>query len=243
MTGTAAAQTTDNGSYCSKTARIQVFLLDITTKYDDIDKRIIERMMGDVLSSAAGGDRIIIRTIADSHTRSERLIERCVPYCAARGFFEELVKCSEGSIRADKEFVRRDILSALRTKLSTFEELKYSDIIRTISSVSVEDAQTGQRMMLHVYSDLIENSDYMSGAAFFYYSVPFKIEGLKKLKLIAQLKDAEVDVVGVGRAGTADRRPLTVGELAKVTDFWNAYFKESGATKVRISQNPVSHSD
>jgi hypothetical protein len=237
----AHAQVNDNKSYCSKTGHIQVFLIDVTTQYDEIDKRIIERMLGQFFSSAEGGDRLVVRTIADSHTKSERLVERCVPYCPAVGFYAKLTQCSDGSIRADNDFVKQDILNALRTKLSKFDELKYSDIIRTVVDVSIEEARQGQEMSLHIYSDLIENSDYLSGVSFFYYSTEAKIAGLKKLKLLASLKSVDVEVVGIGRADTPGRRPLTVSELAKVTDFWNAYFRESGASKVRISPNPVAN--
>src|SRR5262249_33288692 len=60
---------------------------------------------------------------------------------------------------------------------------------------------------------------------------------LQKDKLIPSLKDADVHVAGVGRGATKDRRPLTVAEQRKVTDFWSAYFKLSGAESIDIGQN------
>lgn len=45
--------------------------------------------------------------------------------------------------------------------------------------------------------------------------------------------------VGVGRWDSKDRRPLSVKELNKLLEFWNAYLREAGAVKVGISQNPL----
>jgi hypothetical protein len=53
---------------------------------------------------------------------------------------------------------------------------------------------------------------------------------------MAPLRNAAVSVAGVGRAGTKDRRPLSVAELNKLEEFWKAYFVESGARPVIISQ-------
>src|SRR5262245_10017925 len=85
--------------------------------------------------------------------------------------------------------------------------------------------------------DRLENSDYLSGRKLFSTSVPQLIAMLQKDKLIPSLKDADVHVAGVGRGATKDRRPLTVAEQRKVTDFWSAYFKLSGAESIDIGQN------
>ena len=95
----------------------------------------------------------------------------------------------------------------------------------------------GRPLSLYIYSDLIENSDYLSGRKFFSTPVDRLIGQLRKDKLIAPLKNANVLAAGVGRGGTKDRRPLGVAEQQKVTEFWTAYFKESGATSVEVGQN------
>jgi hypothetical protein len=60
---------------------------------------------------------------------------------------------------------------------------------------------------------------------------------LQRDKLIPALKNADVHIAGVGRGATKDRRPLTVAEQRKVTEFWEAYFKQSGADSVDIGQS------
>jgi hypothetical protein len=100
-----------------------------------------------------------------------------------------------------------------------------------------EDAVNGHKLSLYIYSDLIENSEYLPGRKFFSTPVPQLVTMLQKDKLIPPLKDAEVHIAGVGRGGTKERRPLTVAEQRKVTEFWNAYFKLSGANSIDIGQN------
>ena len=85
LTGTAIAQTSDNRSYCKSDGRIALFLVDITTPYDQTDKDLIVRATDKILASLTGGEKVIIRTITDSVTRSEQLVERCIPFCAAEG--------------------------------------------------------------------------------------------------------------------------------------------------------------
>ena len=118
--------------------------------------------------------------------------------------------------------------------------MPHSDIIRTIFSVAKEDATPEHPITLYVYSDLIENSDYLPTKLLFSHSTRRLMYGLTShFHLIAALKDAEVFVSGVGRAGTLDRRPLKVAELQKLTEFWQAYFKECGAKSINIAQNSI----
>src|SRR5262249_61219930 len=121
LTDTAVAQTSDNRSYCKADGRIALFLVDITTPYDKTDKDIIVKATDKILASLNGGEKIIIRTITDSLTRSEQLIERCIPYCAAEGF-SRIFLCNDGAIRTDREGVYADIVGALRQRLATCEE-------------------------------------------------------------------------------------------------------------------------
>jgi len=237
----AIAQTSDNRSYCKADGRIALFLVDVTTPYDKTDKDIIVKATDKILASLNGGEKIIIRTITDSHTRSEQLIERCIPYCAAEGF-SRIFLCNDGAIRTDREGVYADIVESLRQRLAKFEETRHSDILRTVVLAAKEDAVQGRPLSLYIYSDLIENSDYLPGRKFFSTPVDRLIGQLRKDKLIAPIKNANVIAAGVGRGGTKERRPLGVAEQRKVTDFWTAYFKASGAKSVEVGQNIIEPS-
>jgi hypothetical protein len=236
LVGTAVAQTGDNRNYCKSDGRVALFLVDITTPYDQTDKDLIVRATDKILASLAGGEKVIIRTITDSVTRSEQLVERCIPFCAAEGL-SRLFSCNDGAIRTDRENVYEDIVGSLRQRLAKFEEKRHSDIVRTVLLAAKEDAVNGRKLSLYIYSDLIENSEYLSGRRFFSTPVPQLLAKLQKDKLIPSLKNADVHIAGVGRGGTKDRRPLTVAEQRKVTEFWSAYFKQAGADPVDIGQN------
>lgn len=238
-TGLLFAQGKENRDYCLQSGTIRLVLIDITTEYDQRDKAVVVGTLDEVFAAAKGGDRIVVKTIADSHAKSERLIERCVPQCAADGFFNRLFNCSDGLLRTDTETMRDDIVKILRSRLAKFEELKYSDIVRTITMSSREESRAGQQLNLYIYSDLIENSDYFPGRYLFVQPLRVLMDGLKKWNLIAALNGVEVLVSGVGRAGTVDRRPLTVPELNKLNEFWQAYFQEGKAKSVKISQNAI----
>lgn len=233
----ASAQIYSNEGYCSKTGRTVIFAVDITTPYDEADKKSIVELTNHVLSSVNGGDKLVIRTIADSHAHSERLIQRCIPYCPAKGTFGRLFDCSDGLIRTHTEKMRDEVIGALRKKLSTFQELPYSDIVRSIVKIVNEDANPDNDLIVYLYSDLIENSDYFSSGYLFSYSTQKLLDGLKIYKQMANLKNAEIQVSGVGRAGTQDRHPLKITQMNKLMEFWTAYFRECGAKKVTISKD------
>jgi hypothetical protein len=239
FSGEARAQPRDNKDYCRGGGRLVLLLIDITTPYDQTDKNAIVQMTDRVLTSIEGGDRLIVRTIADSHTRSERLAERCIPHCPASSMWKRMLNCSDGVIRTDFEAVRAEVIAAMRNRLATFHELPYSDIVRTISSVLQEERRDIGELSLYVYSDLIENSDYFPSKYLFSYNLQRLIFGLHHYKLIPDLKGARVQVAGFGRAGTSDRRPLKVDEINKLREFWTGFFKEAGAASISISQNPI----
>src|ERR1039457_3968679 len=79
------SQARDNKDYCRSAGHTVIFLIDVTTPYDQTDKSAIVRMTDEIFSSIKGGDKLVIRTITDSHTHSERLIERCIPNCSEEG--------------------------------------------------------------------------------------------------------------------------------------------------------------
>lgn len=237
----AHAQVRKNRDYCLASGHIKLFLVDITTEYDETDKASIVGMIDRVLTDAKGGDLVIIRTIGDSYTKSERLIERCMPQCPAEGFVNRLFKCSDGLLRTDTTHVREDILKALKGRLTDFKELKYSDIIRTINTDAQEEARKGQTLDLYMYSDLNENSEgLIPGHNFFRYPIPFLMKALKKYDLIASLPNSDVEVAGVGRADTPGRRLLNVAELKFLREFWTTYFKAGDAATVSISQQATN---
>ena len=95
-TSAAIAQTSDNRSYCKSDGRIALFLVDITTPYDQTDKDIIVKATDRILASLNGVEKIIIRTITDSRTHSEQLIEEMHPILRRRGLQQNLLMQRRG---------------------------------------------------------------------------------------------------------------------------------------------------
>jgi hypothetical protein len=225
--------------YCRDDGKLVLFLVDTTTPYDEIDKAVVVETVNKAFLALKGGDRFVVRTITDSHARSERLFERCLPLCEGGGAVDRFFFCNDGLIRSDTERLRNDMVRALKEKLSRFTELQHSDILRTIDAVATEEIGGDENAELYVFSDLIENSDEISGYELFNTGNQALLSRLKRDKLIPDLRGTDIRVAGIGRAGTPDRRPLSVGELNKLVEFWSAYFEAASAAKIEIGQNLV----
>lgn len=235
----ASAQPKKNKDYCATDGANLVFAIDTTTPYDAKDKDLLVRAVGEIFETMHGGDRVVIRTISESFSTSERLIDRCVPRCEAKNMWDDIWKCNQGLVVNDTKKIKQEVIRSLSVRLSNFKEQPRSDIIRTLSNLSREEAQRGGRRVLYVFSDLIENSDYISGKTFFTTETRRLILYLKKYGLLSSLDGVEVHVFGVGRDGTSARAPLTVPALRKIMDFWNAYFQASKARSIEISPNII----
>ena len=235
----AAAQPKPNAAYCEATGANLVFVIDTTTAYDDKDKELLVGAMLAMFEILRGGDRMLVRTITDTFSTSHRVVERCIPHCAARGMFDKLFSCSEGLILAETKKAKRDIVAALRAHLVAVRPRNRSDIARTLSSIAREDARGRTRNIFYIFSDMIENSDHVSGRAFFSVENKRLLTHMKKFDLVARLKGAEVHVFGFGRDGTEARLPLQIAAQQKLSDFWRTYFKAAGANLIEMGQNIV----
>ncbi len=228
----AVGQARLNKDYCSSTGANLILAVDITTPYDAKDKELLVRAVGEIFETLHGGDRIVVRTIGAASTSSERLIDKCVPRCRANSTWDKMFNCNEGIILNDTKQVKHLLLQSLSARLAQFEEQPRSDIIRTIVSISREEGQRDHAQILYVFSDLIENSDYISGRSFFTTDTKKLLQYLKRYDLIAPLDGIDVRVFGFGRDGTPARAPLTVPARKKALDFWTAFFRESKAKSV-----------
>lgn len=217
--------------YCSAEATNIVFYLDVTSAYDDTDKSVLIDGVGRIFATLKGGERLSIRTIEDTFTNSRRLLDTCMPVCEG-GFLGDLFSdCTEGLMIEDRKALQRKIVDAIGGRLSTATaELPYSEIVRTLGVSAKEELRQGRRNLVYIYSDLIENSEYLPGGEFLTAPDGQLIEKLATANLLPDLWEAEVRVFGVGRAGTTDRPALPQDKLQKVMSFWNMYFAACGAT-------------
>jgi hypothetical protein len=235
----ASAQSRGNKEYCNPDGANVVFAIDTTTPYDDRDKEQLIRGVQEIVESRQGGDRLVIRTITESFTTSDHVIDRCFPRCAEETFWGRLFNCNEGKTVGDIKKLKREIIESLRTELANFSEQPRSDIIRTLAYVSREEMPLGRYTQLYIFSDLIENSDHMPSRSLFSVNPKLLLSNLKRSDVISTLDGVEVHAFGVRRDGTSKRAPLPVGSLQRLLEFWTAYFKASKARSIEILPNLV----
>jgi hypothetical protein len=237
----APAQAIDWNGYCSPSAKRVLLLVDITTPYDTQDKQILVDGLQSIVGKLGDGDRIVIRTIADSYTHTEKLIDRCMPYCPPMSFWDELFSnCTGGLILNHKRTLIAEIRASVRGKLDQFKELEHSEIVGTIAQSAKEVLSPEQGAEVYIFSDLIENSEYIPGGAFREEPNAALIARIEADNFLPNLEGAAVKIFGVGRGGGEERAPLSVPRLNKLLDFWNTLFERSGAAPVTISQNLVA---
>ncbi|MBZ0228484.1 MAG: hypothetical protein K8F58_08545 [Bauldia sp.] len=217
--------------YCRDDAANVVLYLDVTTPYDEIDKRALVEGIGRIFAGFKGGERLSIRTIEDAFPKSVRLIDSCVPHCASGGIFGDLFSdCTEGAAINDSKILRRRIVEVLASRLNRTTELPLSEIIRTLALSAPEEYRKNRQNVVFVFSDMIENSSYMPGREFLTADVGALIEKLSSSGLIPDLWQAEVHIFGLGRGGAGNRNALPQDRLQKLTAFWTKYFAACGAT-------------
>jgi hypothetical protein len=157
--GPATAQSIDWQRYCAPEGKNILLFLDVTTPYDAQDKTILVDGLQRIVTGLKGGDRIIIRTIGDSAAHSERLIDKCMPYCPPKGFWEDLLSdCTGGLILNHKRLLIAELRDKTRARLDNFQELEFSDIVTTLALVSREELSGKKEAEVFLFSDLIENS-------------------------------------------------------------------------------------
>lgn len=234
----AHAQSIDWTRYCAPEGRNVLLFLDVTTPYDAQDKTILVDGLQRIVAGLKGGDRIVIRTISDSATNSERLVDKCMPYCPPKGFWEDLLSdCTGGLVLNHKRILIAEIRDKARARLDSFRELKFSDIVTTIALVSREELSAAKETEMFLFSDLIENSPFMPGGEFLMLPNDGLLTRVAENRLVPQLRGAKIRVFGVGRGGTAERNALPVERLNKILDFWNRLFQDGGVQSVAINQN------
>lgn len=223
---TSPAYADDTAKYCAPQADNVVIYIDRTTNYDDTDKRALVDGISRIFAALQGGERIAVRTIADNFGASTSLIDSCMPVCASKGLLGDLFSsdCTEGLAINDRNHLRDRIVKQLQQLLDDYSELPYSEIVRTIAMSSVTEIRPGRHNRLYLFTDLIENSVYMPGKAFFNDSNDKLLAKVAADQLVPDLGGAEVVVFGVGRSGKPGRPTLEQPLLVKLTDFWKRFF-------------------
>jgi hypothetical protein len=230
--------TEETAKYCADGAGNIVFYLDVTTPFDAIDQASLIDGVEKIYSGLGDGDRLSIRTIEDAFPRSRRLFDACMPWCESAGFIDDLFSdCTEGVVIDDRRHLQSEVVRVIKGLAQSSVELPHSEIVRTIAMSAGEEYRAGQGNRLIIFSDMIENSEYLPSSRFLSRKNGDLFSDLAKDRLVPDLHDAEVIVFGVGRKGDPDSREVLEQEkIEKIVDFWDGFFSLAGAT-VRMQPN------
>ena len=194
------AEGADPRRFCSGTAANVVLYVDVTSPYDERDRQTLMDGVSTIVAGFTGGERLSVRTIADEFARSDRLLDLCMPYCPSNGFFADLVSdCTEGIVINESKRMRAAIAAGINRAMSAARDLPHSEIVRTIAMSASEEYRDGRANRIYIFSDMIENSEFMPGRAFLTTKNEKLIDGLADDKLMPQSRS--------GRHPDLRRRP------------------------------------
>lgn len=234
------AYSTATRNFCTDGAPTLALFIDVTTSFDKKSQLVLSEGIEKFALNLLGGERVVLMTIEDSFSNSTKIFDGCVPVCAGSGWYDWIFgSCTSGLVRLKRKEMNAAIRSGLVARLSTASDLPQSDIVRTLSEsipVIFSAEQTGT---LFIFSDLIENSDYIPGKDFWQKSNEELIEQIQGNELIPNLKKVNVRAFGLGRGGDNMRTPLTPEMLSKLKRFWTSFFDIAGVTEDRLTLTPT----
>ena len=224
----------DESKFCKSGADVIVILIDVTSEFDNHSINIFRDGVSNIIAKLDGGERVLIETIGDSFTKSEKLYDGCVPFCVSSwNIFSD---CTTGLVKLRSREQLNKIAAVLRSRLSKTTDLPHSDIVRTLAYVVGPLARGTHEIKLYMFSDMIENSSFLPGKMFFSRPINNLIQYISENSLIPNFKRVDIHAFGVGRAGTTGRKPLPQHLMNRIIEFWSVYFRHSGAEKFDINE-------
>ena len=229
---TARAET----DYCAFSDKVTLLLVDRTTMYDDIDKTQLVSGLEQLYNALGIGDRLIVHTIADHTSASEKVFDGCYPGCPDEGLMGWIVStCRAGLARSDLLTFREQLALRLREVLYQHEEYPHSAIIATLASTTARYKSVGLNRLV-VFSDLLENSTEFPWPTIATRETQSLHDRLTGLGLSPVLHNVQVVAFGIGRIHDEERTPLTANQRSALLLFWRTYFANSGSASVEIGE-------
>lgn len=226
----------ESKNFCLETGVVKHLLIDVTSVYDDRAKHQIQDGFSKIISGLMGGEKVVISTIENSFTASRTIYEGCVPHCDGATIVSN---CTEGFLILEKRKQLSKLRNALAKNITQTIDLPNSDIFRTLYFSTKEQQKDPTKLVLIIFSDMIENSDFISGNEFFSSVESSLMAKLSKDDLLPNFMGADIVVFGIGRGGTTGREPLKPNRLSRVRKHWGSYFKMTGAKNVEISESYI----
>lgn len=234
-----AAAQYDRQQFCRDDADEVMVLIDITSGLDERARGLLSGGVQQIIQQLDPGEQLRIATITDQVTTSEVLVTACVPWCPSSLLDLFASSCTEGLLRIENRRLRAEVRDALRARLETTAELPYSDILRTINA-KAGARHAGRHLELFIFSDLIENSEYLPGKEFWSTPTSKLLAKVEDSLLVPDLANTSVHAFRVGRGGSEPRKALPQPRMKSLTAFWTAYFAAAGTTDLALSEYLVT---
>lgn len=226
-------------NYCASANKAALFLIDRTTAFDDYDRAYLQDSLPAIDKSLAFRTRVILHTISDDFSRSQKLFDECVPGCPPSAF-PGMSTCFEAKASAERQDMRRRFFRLLHSLAQKPEQASKSDIARTIVEASrTYGASSTPVADLIVFSDLIDNV-IVPHKGIYQQDPGQTLKNALKQQIKANLRGANVAVFGFGRVDSLPRHALPPNELERLRSFWTNWFKESGASNVELGVRLVT---
>ena len=223
--------------YCAYGRAATLLLVDRTTRFDATDKSVFLDALNGIVERLGAGDRLVMVTMTGAYTESRKVFDRCKPACPDEGFLGGLLAtCRPVLARADYRGFTAELARDLADLLRTPEETPYSDLFRTVAETTRAVGSGGGPPLaaLVMFSDLIENSQFLPQRDFLREPPAETLRRLEAADIRASLRGATVRVFGVGRDDTPARAPLPPATRNRLAQSWEGFFRAGGATAVEI---------
>jgi hypothetical protein len=246
--------------YCKYRSAGVLFLVDITTRYDDADRQQFESALTELLARLRYGERLIVRSIEETFERSRVLFDRCLPGCPSKGFGDLLSDCKPLIASVHAIDFKQALVNSVREVHQNSQDQKRSDLLNVLRSHTSFLNQFKDEKEIWFFSDMLENASI--NVRRFQGSTESLLRVVHQKNLIPQLKHVKVRIYGMARADTFVSEPptkivpgkgkkkkdgppkeeelhkdrLSKREYDRVVDFWRGYFRASGAEVVHIQE-------
>ena len=209
-------------------------LVDITTAYDDVDRRQIMPAIEHMAQSLEAGQRLTMRTVRDTANASRLLFDDCTPVSDPEvswsvGGIWSWLTANPSDKRAESEAFFTGVRDALLPLLQSHGEASRTALIGTLARLV---DSTDRLHAIWLFSDLLESSMIDADAL-----LNGKSDVLLQAKddVVMALGDVDIHVAGFGRFHDQGRRELTENEQASLLDNWTTLIQRSGG-RLHIEQ-------
>lgn len=229
------AEATERGyDYCQAGQSSSLFLVDRTTPYDEIDRRVVIDSISTAVSRLGPGERVTIATIGSHYSASERLIDECRPGCpeAAGPIGALLSRCRPMMATQDYDAFRARIATRVRALIATAAEAPASDITGTIAQWTRHPSGGRTYARIYIFSDMLENSQALPWRTFRQVGAEDSLSIARRYALTPNAANAEVHIIGFGRLHDPGRPPLPAELDYRLRTFWVNYFTTGRARAV-----------